>query len=82
MVSGGRSDDGFRSSNDLSGVSVFYKNAESRIFHTYSCYTRGLDMLITAYHYLDLLPKGRDKAELRFPIAWIRHHDRYEGDQP
>lgn len=69
-------------SEEAPGVSVFYKDTEGRIFHTYSCYARGLDMLNTAYHYLDLVPKGRDEAELRFPMAWIRHHDRYEGDQP
>src|SRR5215471_6602890 len=44
------------------GISVFYKDTSGSIFHTYSCYARGLDMLNVAYHYLDLTPKGRDEA--------------------
>jgi predicted dithiol-disulfide oxidoreductase (DUF899 family) len=38
---------------------------------------RGLDMLVGAYNYLDLVPKGRDKAALPWTMAWVRHHDRY-----
>jgi predicted dithiol-disulfide oxidoreductase (DUF899 family) len=60
------------------GGSVFYKNAEGQVFHTYSSYARGLESLLGAYSYLDLAPKGRDEAGLPFPMAWIRHHDRYE----
>jgi predicted dithiol-disulfide oxidoreductase (DUF899 family) len=59
------------------GISVFYKNESGEIFHTYSCYARGLDMLNTAYHYLDLVPKGRDEAGLSWPMAWLDYHDRY-----
>ncbi len=59
------------------GVSVFYKDDDGRVFHSYSSYGRGLDMLITAYHYLDLAPKGRDEDELPFTMQWVRHHDRY-----
>jgi predicted dithiol-disulfide oxidoreductase (DUF899 family) len=58
---------------------VFYKNASGEVFHTYSTYGRGLDMLIGAYHFLDLAPKGRDEDELEWSMAWVRHHDRYEG---
>lgn len=60
------------------GVSVFYKDESGAIFHTYSCYARGIDMLNGAYHYLDLVPKGRDEAGLDGPQDWVRHHDRYE----
>jgi len=60
------------------GISVFLKNPRGEVFHTYSCYTRGLDMLNVAYHYLDLVPKGRDEEGLPHPMAWVRHHDRYE----
>ena len=49
------------------------------VFHTYSTYGRGLDMLIGAYHLLDLAPKGRDEEGLKFSMAWVRHHDQYEG---
>lgn len=60
------------------GLSVFFKDEAGAVFHTYSCYARGLDMLIGAYHFLDLAPKGRDEAGLPYTMSWIRHHDRYE----
>jgi predicted dithiol-disulfide oxidoreductase (DUF899 family) len=62
---------------DREGVSVFYKDAKGGIFHTYSTYARGIDMLNTAYHYLDLTPKGRDESG--FPQSWVQFHDRYTG---
>jgi len=64
--------------SDLPGVSVFYQDSEGNIFHTYSAYSRGIDILNPAYNYLDLVPKGRDEAELEWPMAWLRYHDRYE----
>jgi predicted dithiol-disulfide oxidoreductase (DUF899 family) len=62
---------------ELPGTSVFYRDASGTVFHTYSCYQRGLDMMNAAYHYLDLVPKGRDEAGLPFSQAWVRHHDNY-----
>ena len=62
---------------ELPGISVFCKDAAGGIFHTYSCYARGLDMMNAAYHYLDLVPKGRDEAGLPYNQAWVRHHDDY-----
>lgn len=59
------------------GASVFFKDADGRVFHTYSTYARGGEPLIMAYHYLDLVPKGRDEEGLAFSMAWVRHHDRY-----
>jgi predicted dithiol-disulfide oxidoreductase (DUF899 family) len=59
------------------GISVFYKDGSGDIFHTYSSYARGLDMLVGTYNYLDLAPKGRDEAELPWTMAWVRHHDKY-----
>jgi predicted dithiol-disulfide oxidoreductase (DUF899 family) len=67
-------------SEEAPGTSVFYKDETGDIFHTYSCYARGGDMLIGAYHYLDLVPKGRDEDALAFTMAWVRHHDRYGDD--
>ena len=64
---------------DAPGLSVFCKDESGEIFHTYSTYARGLDTLIGAYQFLDLAPKGRDEDGLAFPMAWVRHHDRY-GD--
>jgi predicted dithiol-disulfide oxidoreductase (DUF899 family) len=63
------------------GISVFYKDGDGAIYHTYSCYARGLDMLNGAYHLLDLVPKGRDEQSLTYPMEWLRHRDRYE-DRP
>jgi predicted dithiol-disulfide oxidoreductase (DUF899 family) len=65
------------SMSEQPGISVFYKDPDGAIFHTYSCFSRGLDMLNVAYHYLDLTPKGRDEAGLSFPMAWVRYHDAY-----
>jgi len=61
------------------GISAFFKDGDGDIFHTYSSYARGLDMLNGAYHHLDLAPKGRDEAGLPSPQAWVRHHDKYDG---
>jgi len=66
-------------SEERPGASVFYKNEAGEIFHTYSTYGRGLDMLIGAYNFLDLAPKGRDEEGLAYGMAWVRHHDRYQG---
>jgi predicted dithiol-disulfide oxidoreductase (DUF899 family) len=66
-------------SEEAPGISVFYKDEHGEVFHTYSAYARGLDMLVGAYNYLDLAPKGRDEDALAFTMAWVRHHDRY-GD--
>jgi len=63
--------------DEAPGLSVFHRDASGAIFHTYSCYGRGLDMLNGAYHHLDVLPKGRDEAGLSFPQEWVKHHDKY-----
>ena len=63
---------------ELPGASVFYKNAAGEIFHTYSAYARGLDILVGTYNFLDLAPKGRDEENLKHSMAWVRHHDRYD----
>jgi predicted dithiol-disulfide oxidoreductase (DUF899 family) len=62
---------------DREGVSVFVRDEGGRIFHTYSAYARGIDMVNAAYHYLDIVPKGRDE-EGRAPQYWVRRRDRYE----
>jgi predicted dithiol-disulfide oxidoreductase (DUF899 family) len=61
---------------DKPGISVFAR-AGGEVFHTYSCYARGIDMLNPTYQYLDLVPKGRDESELAFTMSWVRHHDAY-----
>jgi len=57
------------------GISVFYKDSSGRLFHTYSAYARGIDMMNVDYQYLDLVPKGRDEGG-RGPF-WVRRHDEY-----
>jgi predicted dithiol-disulfide oxidoreductase (DUF899 family) len=66
-------------SDERPGASVFYKNSAGGIFHTYSTYGRGLDIFIGAYNFLDVAPKGRDEEGLKWSMAWVRHHDRYEN---
>lgn len=61
---------------EMPGISVFIKQGNN-IYHSYSTYGRGLDMLNGAYHYLDLTPKGRDEKDLEFTQAWVKRHDEY-----
>lgn len=61
--------------DELPGISVFYKDEAGTIFHTYSAYARGGDILLGAHHFLDMTPKGRNETET---MDWIRHHDRYD----
>ena len=61
---------------DREGASVFFKDESASVFHTYSTYGRGIDMLNAAYHYLDLVPKGRDE-EGRPNQYWLRRRDEY-----
>ena len=60
------------------GISVFYKDGSGAVFHTYSCYARGIDAVNGAYQFLDLVPKGRDEDDHDFPQYWVRYHDAYE----
>jgi predicted dithiol-disulfide oxidoreductase (DUF899 family) len=62
------------------GFSVFWKNEAGEVFHTYSTYGRGGEIVLGTYHLLDLVPKGRDEEGLPFPMAWVRHHDRYGAE--
>ena len=61
---------------EFPGISVFYKDKAGQVFHTYSCYARGIDMMNNAYHYLDLTPKGRDEGD--GIMAWLRRNDEYK----
>jgi predicted dithiol-disulfide oxidoreductase (DUF899 family) len=64
--------------SDAPGVSVFLRDGGS-VYHTYSSFGRGIDMLNTAYHYLDLVPKGRDEEGLPSTMAWVKLHDQYSN---
>jgi predicted dithiol-disulfide oxidoreductase (DUF899 family) len=64
--------------DELPGISVFATDDTGAVFHTYSTYARGLDPMNSAYQLLDLVPKGRDEADLPWTMAWLRRHDAYE----
>jgi predicted dithiol-disulfide oxidoreductase (DUF899 family) len=64
-------------STDMPGVSVFAKDGDGAVFHTYSTFSRGIDPMNAAYQYLDLVPRGRDEAE--GAMKWLRRRDEYEG---
>ncbi|HVN46569.1 MAG TPA: thioredoxin family protein [Steroidobacteraceae bacterium] len=65
-------------STDMPGISAFFRDG-TEIYHSYSTYARGLDMLNAAYHYLDIAPKGRDEEGLAFPMQWVKHRIAYES---
>lgn len=62
--------------DELHGTSVFFKNPDGEVFHTYSSYARGGDILIGAHNLFDLTPKGRNE---KATMDWMRHHDKYES---
>jgi predicted dithiol-disulfide oxidoreductase (DUF899 family) len=63
---------------DAPGISVFFRDQAGEVFHTYSCFARGLDMMNAAYHYLDLTPLGRHEDGLPYPMDWVRLRDQYQ----
>ena len=64
-------------SEERPGASVFFKK-NGEVFHTYSTYARGLDILLNAYNWLDMTAKGRDEENMKpHAMSWVRHHDRY-----
>lgn len=65
-------------SEELPGISVFYKDDAGEVFHTYSTYRRGVEVMMGTYNLLDLTPKGRDERDVPYKMEWVRHHDRYE----
>jgi predicted dithiol-disulfide oxidoreductase (DUF899 family) len=67
-------------SEELPGISVFFKDDAGKVFHTYSTYGRGVEAMMGTYNMLDLAPKGRDESALDFTMEWVRHHDRYEPE--
>lgn len=69
--------DGASIGPEMPGVSVFRRDQDGTIYHTYSCFARGLDPLNPVYQLLDLVPKGRDEEELPYPMDWVRRNDAY-----
>jgi predicted dithiol-disulfide oxidoreductase (DUF899 family) len=67
-------------SEEMSGLSVFYKDEEENIYHTYSTFARGDEKTVGTYMYLDITPRGRNETGPNFDLTdWVRHHDRYDG---
>ena len=64
---------------ELPGVSVFWKDDAGEVFHTYSTYGRGVEVMMGTYDLLDLVPKGRDENDGPYKMDWVRHHDRYSN---
>jgi predicted dithiol-disulfide oxidoreductase (DUF899 family) len=58
-------------------ITVFHKDEKGEVFHTYSCFKRGIEIVNGAYQFLDLVPKGRDEEGLSFSMAWVCRHDQY-----
>jgi predicted dithiol-disulfide oxidoreductase (DUF899 family) len=69
-------------SDEAHGLSTFYRDEEGAIYHTYSTYGRGPEGTLGVYALLDMAPKGRDEEALPWPMAWVKHHDRYETAKP
>lgn len=73
-------DEGFPS-QEAPGLSVFCKDEHGAVFHTYSAYARGAEPMLGVYSVLDMVPKGRNEEGLPWPMAWVRHHDRYDSTE-
>src|SRR6478736_9026245 len=69
-------------SEELPSLSAFIKDEKGSVFHTYSSYARGLDILVGTYNFLDMAPKGRDEDALPWSMAWVRRHDEYQVTPP
>jgi predicted dithiol-disulfide oxidoreductase (DUF899 family) len=63
---------------DLPGTSIFARDPSGAVFHTYSCYTRGGELLLGALNWLDLTPEGRN--EVGGIMSWVRLHDEYPAE--
>ena len=68
---------GFFPAEEAPGISVFYKDDAGEVFHTYSTFGRGVEVMMGAYMMMDLTPKGRDERDVFYKMEWVRHHDRY-----
>lgn len=69
--------------DEATGTSVFFRDVDGSLYHTYSCYARSGEGMLLPYHFLDIAPKGRDEERLGpDPMSWVRHHDRYNDARP
>ena len=71
----------FFPAEEAPGISVFWRNDEGEVFHTYSTFGRGVEVMMGAYLLMDLTPQGRNERDVFYKMEWLRHHDRYEPGQ-
>lgn len=69
---------GYFPAEEAPGISVFCKDDAGAVFHTYSTFGRGVEVMMGAYALMDLTPRGRDERDTFYKMEWVRHHDRYE----
>lgn len=68
---------------ELPGASVFYRDADGAVYHTYSVYGRGNEEVLGAYMLLDITPGGRNETGPNYNLMdWVRRHDEYEYEEP
>jgi predicted dithiol-disulfide oxidoreductase (DUF899 family) len=72
---------GFFPAEEAPGISVFCKDDAGEVFHTYSTFGRGVEVMMGAYLLMDLAPQGRNERDVFYKMEWVRHHDRYEPGQ-
>lgn len=72
---------GFFPAEEAPGISVFCKDDAGEVFHTYSTFGRGVEVMMGAYMLMDLTPQGRNERDVFYKMEWVRHHDRYEPGQ-
>lgn len=65
---------------ELPGISAFCKDDAGDVFHTYSTYGRGVEVMMGTYRLLDLTSKGRAERDVDNKMEWVRHHDRYPSE--
>ena len=73
---------GFFPAEEAPGISVFCQDAAGDVFHTYSTFGRGVEVMMGAYRLMDLAPQGRNERDVFYKMEWVRHHDRYEPGRP
>ncbi|MBO9538632.1 thioredoxin family protein [Herbaspirillum sp.] len=69
----------FFPAQEAPGISVFVRDDAGQVFHTYSTYGRGVEVMMGAYRMMDLTPKGRSERDVPHKMEWVRHHDRYDA---
>jgi predicted dithiol-disulfide oxidoreductase (DUF899 family) len=71
--------DGAQPMEEMSGRSIFYKDEAGAVFHTYSSFARGGEVVLSSYALLDMTPKGRDETINGNLTDWVRLHDCYDA---